>query len=99
MDPLWAGVAGSLVTLLGGVAFLWRQARRGGHAASAPPPAAIAEMGYGDDRWQREVALWRGILRRLEIQARHQTSPSERLLADIAEARERIAEAERHLTN
>lgn len=84
------------ILLLGVVAY-WFTQRPGTPQASAPPPPSVTEMGYGTERWERDLALWRGTLRRLEIQAKYQQPVSERLRQEIAEARARIAAAEAEL--
>lgn len=94
---VWIGLALAIL-LLGGLA-IWVLNRRSGAGQPAAPPPGIAQMGYGTQRWEREVALWRGTLRRLEIQARYQSPPSEALQRQIDEAKAKLAEAEHHLTN
>lgn len=100
----WAGTAQTLslpiflilLTLgivLAGIAAYVIMERHRSPVSETPPQ--IAEMGYGRERWQRELSLWQGILRRLEIQAKYQNPTSERLQKEIAEAQAKIAEAER----
>lgn len=78
-----------LLVGLGGIGWYLRRSPR-----ERPPPPGVTEQGYGQERWAREAALWRGILRRLEIQARH-SPPSEGLRQQLEEARAKIAEAEK----
>lgn len=54
-------------------------------------------MGYGTERWQREHALWSGVVRRLEIQAKHANPIPDRLQRELTEARAKVAEAATHL--
>lgn len=91
---LWPLVALSLVLLVAGILVIFVMSRRERAARDTPP--AVAGMGYGRARWERERALWRGVLRRLEIQARH-AQPSASLERQLEEARARLDEAERHL--
>ncbi len=86
-----------LLILLLGAAFIVVASRRGSSPSALHPPRGVAEMGYGQARWEREAALWRGVLRRLEIQRKHQATPSDSLLQQMEEARVKLAEAERHL--
>ncbi len=99
----WAGAAQTLslpILLIGlavaivvvGIAIFFVVERR--REPSADTPFDVARMGYGQERRQRELALWQGILRRLEIQAKYQNPVSERLQQEIAAAKARIAEAE-----
>ncbi len=94
---LWIGLTLAIL-LLGGLA-IWVLNRRGDAGQSAAPPPGIAQMGYGTQRWEREVALWRGTLRRLEIQAKYQSPPSEALQRQIDEAKAKLVEAEGHLSS
>jgi hypothetical protein len=87
------------VVLVGlALAFLWLLSRGGQPRQSARPAAGVENLGYGRERWERELALWKGTLRRLEIQARHQNPVSGGLQRQMDEARARIAEAERRLS-
>ena len=96
MEWLIAAVVLLLVSVAAVLLYRWLQA-----AARRVPPAGtgVSAQGYGDARWARELALWRGTLRRLHVQARHQHPPSEALQRQIAQAEARIAEAERHLAD
>jgi hypothetical protein len=80
------------------LAFLWLLSRGGGPRQPSRPTADVENQGYGRERWERELALWRGTLRRLEIQARHQEPVSSGLQRQMNEARARIEEAERRLS-
>lgn len=93
---LWIGLTLAIL-LLGGMASWIGNRRISGGQTTATPPG-VAQMGYGSQRWEREAALWRGTLRRLEIQAKYQSPPSEGLQRQIDEAKARLVEAERHLT-
>ena len=86
----------TLLILLLGLIFVWITNKPDRPDREIPPPAETANMGYGMERWQRELSLWRGVLRRLEIQAKYQ-SPNARLQQEIDEAKAKIAEAEHHL--
>jgi hypothetical protein len=57
----------------------------------------MAQMGYGKERWERELSLWNGVLSRLEIQAKYQSPMSERLQQEIDQAKSKIADAEHNL--
>lgn len=87
-----------LLLLVVGVVVIWIT-NKGLSASdsSISAHAKMAEMGYGKERWQRELSLWNGVLRRLEIQAKYQSPISERLQQEIDQAKSKIAEAERHL--
>lgn len=89
--PLLLLLLAVAIVLLGILAYFGLERRR---SSASDTPAHIAQMGYGRERWQRELALWQGILRRLEIQAKYQNPLSERLQQEIAEAKSKIAEAE-----
>ncbi len=96
MGSLWLLGLALLILLLGGVLIVVASRR---HATASPERATpgMAAMGYGVQRWERDLALWRGTLRRLHIQATQQTPPSDALQQQIAQAESRIAEAERQL--
>jgi hypothetical protein len=79
------------IVLLGILAYFVLERRR---APTSDTPSHVAQMGYGRERHQRELVLWQGILRRLEIQAKYQNPISERLQNEIDEAKAKIAEAE-----
>ncbi|MDQ4077762.1 MAG: hypothetical protein M3220_16130 [Chloroflexota bacterium] len=96
MSWIWLVAIALLILLVGGVVLLLAS-RREESVTPQPPAPGIAEMGYGTQRWKRELALWCGTLRRLEIQAKHQDPVSEGLQQQIEEAKARIAEAEQHL--
>src|SRR5688500_13906331 len=85
---------GALGIVLAGFCAYFLFGRRPTSQSAAPLP--VTQMGYGRERWERELALWQGILRRLEIQAKFQPSITERLQREIAEAKTKIAEAEAH---
>lgn len=99
----WAGTAQTLslliflavltvgIVLVGVLAYFALEHRR---APVSETPPQVAQMGYGQERWQRELSLWQGILHRLEIQAKYQNPIPERLQKEIAEAQAKIAEAE-----
>jgi hypothetical protein len=90
---LWLIVV--LLLLVVGVVVIWITNKPSNTAISASPK--MAQMGYGKERWERELSLWNGVLRRLEIQAKYQLPISERLQQEIDQAKSKIAEAERHL--
>jgi hypothetical protein len=90
--PFWIALL-AIGIIVGGIVLYYLIEKRGKHAPSATP-SHVAQMGYGRDRWEREYALWQGILRRLEIQAKYQNPVPERLQKEIAEAKAKIAEAE-----
>lgn len=54
----------------------------------------MAEQGYGAARWQREAALWRGTLRRLQRQAEGYPTPPPWLQSQIDHAQQRLDAAE-----
>ena len=85
-----------LILLLGGL-FIWFASKRSTKDDSISPEVESEGMGYGKERWERELALWRGVLRRLEIQAEFQSPISERLQREITEAQAKIAEANHYL--
>lgn len=95
MDVLIWVVLPLAIILLGG-AGLWIASKHN-PSTRAETPHSVSAMGYGNQRWEREAALWRGNLRRLEIQAKHQSPPSEMLQRQMDAAKARIAEAERHM--
>lgn len=96
MSPLVLLALAVGIVLLGTLTY-WLANRRSLSPAPNPPPPDVAAMGYGAERWERDLALWRGTLRRLEIQAKHQQPLPERLRQEIAEAQARIAAAEARL--
>lgn len=53
--------------------------------------------GYGAERWQREIAVWQGTLRRLERQADRYDEVPPHLRQQIERAKQRIARARRAL--
>lgn len=96
MSPtLWLALF--LLILLLGAAFIWITNKAESINTSVPARPETGDMGYGLERWERELSLWRGVLRRLEIQAKYQSPISERLQQEIDEAKAKIAEAEQNL--
>lgn len=85
-----------LILLFGGL-LIWFASQRANKSHSILPEAGREEMGYGKERWERELALWGGVLRRLEIQAKYQSPISERLQKEIDEAKAKMAEANHYL--
>jgi hypothetical protein len=76
------------VVLVGlALGFLWIASRSTETRRSAAPAAGVENLGYGRERWERELALWKGTLRRLEIQARHQDPVSSGLQREMEERR------------
>lgn len=70
------------------------RSRQGGEG-----PAEDVARVDGGDKWERELSLWRGVRRRLEIQAGQQSPLPPYLQTQIEDADRRIAEAERHLAS
>lgn len=58
-----------------------------------PEEEATRNLGYGRARWEREVALWEGTLRRLETQAARHTDLPPHLAREIERAGARLARA------
>ncbi len=96
MSPIQFFLLTLLILLFGGL-LIWFANKRISQNNSISPEAESEGMGYGRERWERELALWRGVLRRLEIQAEFQSPISERLQREIAEAQAKIAEANHYL--
>ncbi len=90
---LFIALAAAIVIL--GIAAYFLLERRAPPSAAAPP--GVAEQGYGRERAKREVELWQGIVRRLEIQARYQNPISERLQQELDDARRKLREAQERL--
>ena len=96
MSPIQFLLLMLLIFVLGGL-FVWIASKQGSIRNSVLPEAGSEDMGYGKERWERELALWNGVLRRLEIQAKYQSPISERLQKEIDEARAKIAHAKKNL--
>jgi hypothetical protein len=91
---LWVALPLTIIVI--GIGAFWIASNRN-NSTPAETPSSVSAMGYGDQRWEREAALWRGTLRRLEIQAKYESPPSESLQRQIDEAQAKLAEAERHM--
>jgi hypothetical protein len=95
--PFFLALLAVGIVLLGALAYVVA-ARRGG-AKAAPAPHGVERLGYGRERWERQLAMWQGVVRRLEIQARGQDPIPERLQREIAEAKAKVEEAQAKLGN
>lgn len=89
-------VLGALILVVGGGVVWWIR-RQSASDTNSTPDVGTEIGGYGDDRWQREIDMWRGTLRRLERQAERYEKPPQQLQQQIDTARQRIARAENAL--
>lgn len=86
---LWWLLGIALVVLVL-VAVVWL-----GYRSSQParPEGVVPNLGYGRARWEREIALWEGTLRRLQTQAAHYDDVPPHLAREIERAEARLARA------
>lgn len=92
-------VALGAVLLLVGIGAIWLVQRRSASGADIRPDIGAEIGGYGEERWRREINMWRGTLRRLERRAEHYDELPAHLQRQIEDARQRIARAQQALSD
>ncbi|MCZ7574666.1 MAG: hypothetical protein M5U01_39450 [Ardenticatenaceae bacterium] len=86
---LWFLLGILLVVLVGGLVVWWWQRS----FQPLRPPEETRNLGYGRARWEREIALWEGTLRRLQTQAIRYTEVPPHLAREIERAEARLTRA------
>lgn len=85
----WVLLVAVLLILAGGAVAWWLSRA----SRTRPRTENTPDLGYGRERWGRELALWEGTLRRLQTQAARYEEPPSHLRSELARAEARIARA------